>query len=86
MVCTSALDATLLILKPGVLEAGVYYKARVYVDVPGEESSYVDHDFYTNLPPKGGTCSIDPKEGTYTNFNSCTIVVMHSCFSRLSLS
>eukprot|EP00057_Strongylocentrotus_purpuratus_P024893 XP_011679367.1 PREDICTED: receptor for egg jelly 6 isoform X1 [Strongylocentrotus purpuratus] len=56
-----------LVIRANVLESGKFYYVRVYVEEPGLLEGFTEVYFYTNLPPFGGNCNIEPRTGTALN-------------------
>ena len=55
-------------MKPFMLRGGRRHRIMLQGDLLGSALGYVYVDFLVNLPPYGGNCSIDKKEGKQVQF------------------
>ena len=50
-------------IKQKSLVGGRIYRMMVHGKVYGYAHTFTEYEFLTNLPPYGGSCSIDPTSG-----------------------
>ena len=75
LITTTSLDSSSIVIKEDSLDGGKYYRLAVFVQTMDGHQGMSVHDISTSSPPRGGTCSITPSNGTSleTVFNlSCS--------------